>query len=115
MLVVRQAFTKKDGNRSVLQLVSINMGLDWTLVTTIYYRRWTIEEFHKSLKQPTSLGKSPTKTVTTQVNHFLAVTLTYSKPGGLKIRHALGHFRIKAQRYLVGFKTMNQKLVRLAT
>ena len=111
---MRQAFTNKDGSRGVLQLVSRNTDLDWTQVTTIYHRRWKIEEFHKPLKQHASLGKSPTKTVTTQINHFLAATLTYSKPEGLKIRHALGHFRIKAQRYLVGLKTMNQGLARLA-
>ena len=71
---MRQAFTKKDGNQSVLQLVSINTGLDWTQVTTICHRRWKVEKFHKPLKQHASLGKSPTKTVTTQVNHFLAAT-----------------------------------------
>lgn len=71
---MRQAFTNKDGSRGVLQLVSRNTNLDWTQVTTIYHRRWKVEEFHKPLKQHTSLGKSPTKTVTTQVNHFLAAT-----------------------------------------
>lgn len=71
---MRQAFTKKDGNQSVLQLVSINTGLDWTQVTTICHRRWKVEKFHTPLKQHASLGKSPTKTVTTQINHFLAAT-----------------------------------------
>ena len=99
----------------MLLLTSCNTSLDWTQVTTIYHRRWKIEDFHKSLKQHASLGKSPTKTVTTQVNHFLAATLIYSKPESLKIHHALGHFQIKAQRYLIGLKTMNQELARLAT
>ena len=58
----------------MLQLVSINMGLDWTLIITIYHRRWKVEEFHNPLKQHASLSKSPTKTVTTQVNHFLSAT-----------------------------------------
>lgn len=68
----------------------------------------------KSVKQNASLGKSPPKTVTTQTNHFLAAMLAYIKLEALKIRHALGHFRIKAQLYLVGLKAMNQELARLA-
>ena len=71
---MRQAFTNKDGSRDMLQLVSSNTSLDWTQVTTICHRWWKVEEFHTPLKQHASLGKSPTKTVTTQINHFLAAT-----------------------------------------
>ena len=113
-LVVRQVFTNKDGSTGVLYLVSSDTDLDWAQITAIYQRRWKVEEYHKSLKQNASLGKSPTKTLATQTNHFLAAMLAYIKLEGLKIRHALGHFRMKAQLYLVGLKAMNQELIRLA-
>ncbi|MBC7920462.1 MAG: transposase, partial [Ferruginibacter sp.] len=48
-------------------------------MTTIYQRRWKVEEYHKSLKQNASMGSSPTKTPDTQANHFFASMLAYIK------------------------------------
>ena len=96
VLVVRQVFTNKDGSQGVLYLVSSDTNLDQAQLTTIYQRRWRVEEYHKSLKQNTSMGKSPTKKPDTQANHFFAVTLTYSKSEALDLRHGLEHFCLKA-------------------
>lgn len=76
----------------------------------IYQRRWKIEEYHKSLKQNASIGRSPTRTIDTQANHFFAAILAYIKLERLKIRHSIGHFRLKAQLYAVGLKAMFQQL-----
>jgi hypothetical protein len=38
-----------------------------------------VEEYHESLKQNASMGKSSTKTPTTQTTHFFAPLLAYSK------------------------------------
>ena len=56
------------------------------------------------------MGKSPTKTPDTQANHLFAAILAYTKLVGLKLRHGLGHFRLKAQLYLTGLKAMQQEL-----
>ena len=79
-------------------------------MTIIYQKRWKIEEYHKSLKQNTSMGKSPTKTVETQTNHFFASILAYIKLEKLTLRLGIGHFRLKAQLYTVGLKAMYQQL-----
>jgi hypothetical protein len=79
VLVAKQIFTNKDGSQATLYLVSSDTSLDYEQITTIYQRRWKIEEYHKSLKQNTSMGKSPTKTPDSQANHFYASLLAYIK------------------------------------
>ena len=114
VLVARQVFTNKDGSQGVLYLVSSDTSLDQVQLTTIYQRRWKVEEYHKSLKQNTSMGKSPTKKPDTQANHFFAAILAYTKLEVLKLKCGMGHFRIKAQLYLVGLKAMQHQLTQLA-
>ncbi|MGI4870604.1 MAG: transposase [Janthinobacterium lividum] len=65
VLVVRQVFTNQDGSEGVLYLVSSDTSLDYMHLTTIYQRRWKVEEYHKSLKQNTGIGHSPTRTPAT--------------------------------------------------
>ena len=48
-------------------------------MTIIYQKRRKIEAYHKSLKQNTSLGKSPTETIGTQASHFFVSILAYIK------------------------------------
>ena len=110
VLVSRHVFTNKDGSQGVLYLVSSDTSLNHAQLTMIYQRRWKVEEYHKSLKQNASMGKSPTKKPDTQANHFFAAILAYSKLEALKVRHGIGHFRLKAQLYLTGLKAMSQKL-----
>ncbi len=59
------------------------------------------------------MGKSPTKTLATQANHFLAAVLAYTKLEVLKVKCGMGHFRLKAQLYAVGLKAMYQQLALL--
>lgn len=113
VLVSRQVFTNPDGSQGVLYLVSSDTDLDQARMTTIYQRRWKVEEYHKSLKQNASMGKSPTKTLATQATHFFAAVLAYSKLEVLKLKCGLGHFRLKAQLYTVGLKAMYHQLGQL--
>jgi len=113
VLVSRQVFTNQDGSQGVLYLVSSDADLNQAQLTTIYQRRWKVEEYHKSLKQNASMGKSPTRTLTTQANHFVAAVLAYTKLEVLKLKCGIGHFRLKAQLYAVGVKAMYQQLGQL--
>jgi len=113
VLVTRQVFTNQAGSQGVLYLVSSDTDLTQVQLTTIYQRRWKVEEYHKSLKQNASMGKSPTKTLTTQTNHFFAAVLAYTKLEVLKLKCGLKHFRLKAQLYAVGLKAMYQQLALL--
>lgn len=114
VLVVKQVFVNKDGSQGNLYLVSSDTGLDYEQITTIYQRRWKIEEYHKSLKQNASMGSSPTKTPDTQANHFFASMLAYIKLEALKIKCSIGHFRLKAQLYAVGLKAMHHQLAQMS-
>jgi hypothetical protein len=62
LLLCKQVFENEDGSEGVLYLVSSDLTLDYEGLTTIYQRRWKVEEYHKSLKSNASLEKSPTKT-----------------------------------------------------
>jgi len=110
VLVVRQVCRNKDGTQGILYLVSSDTNLDFEQITTIYKRRWKVEEYHKALKQNASMGKSPTKTPDTQANHFYASMLAYIKLEALKIKCSIGHFQLKAKLYLAGLKVMQQQL-----
>ncbi|RZK30312.1 MAG: hypothetical protein EOO63_07060 [Hymenobacter sp.] len=106
VLVTRQVFTKQDGSQGTLYLVSSDTDLTQAQLTTIYQRRWKVEEYHKSLKQNASMGASPTKTPATQTTYFFAALLAYSKLEILKLKHRVGHFRLKARLYAVGLKAI---------
>ncbi|NQY10303.1 MAG: transposase, partial [Flavobacteriales bacterium] len=47
---------------------SNDLGADSKQITTIYKKRWKVEEYHKSIKSNTCFAKSPSRTTTTQKN-----------------------------------------------
>ncbi len=104
VLLTRQVFTNKDRSTGVRFLVSNDCSLSDSDFTTIYKKRWTVEEYHKSLKQNTAVAKSPTRTITTQSNHLFAAVAAYFKLEKLKFVHRLNHFSIKSKIYLAATK-----------
>src|SRR5258707_1642382 len=48
LLLVKQIFTNGDGSTGGLYLVSSDMNLTYTPMTTIYHKRWNVEPYHKS-------------------------------------------------------------------
>ncbi len=113
VLVSRHVLTNQDGSQGVWHLVSGDTDPGQAQLTTLYQRRWKAEEYRKSLKQHASTGKSPTKTLATQANHFAAAVPACTKPELLKLRCGLGHFRPKAHLHAVGLKAMYQQLALL--
>jgi hypothetical protein len=49
IVLVRRIFTNKDGSNGILHLVSSDITLDGDSISTIYEKRWKVEEFYKSL------------------------------------------------------------------
>ena len=98
--VARQVFTNEDGSIGTLYLVSDDLTLGYTDITTIYQKRWKVEEYHKSTKSNLGLAKSPAKTETTQSNHFFAVAIAYHKLERLSNATKLNHFALKAKLYV---------------
>ena len=100
VLLIRQVFTNKDESTGERFLVSNDFRLSDDDFTTLYKKRWSVEEYHKSLKQNTAIAKSPTRTVKTQSNHIFASIIAYVKLEKLKFINQLNHFALKAKVYL---------------
>ena len=77
--LLKQIFKNDDGTEGILYLVSSDQTLTYEEITTIYQKRWKVEEYHKSLKQHVCLCKSPTKKVRTQSNHIFASIYAFFK------------------------------------
>jgi len=113
LLGTKQVFTNEDGSTGTLYLVTSDLTLDFLTLTTIYQKRWKIEEYHRSLKQNASLTKSPTRTVTTQTNHFVAALYAYVKLEMLKVATKLNHYALKAKLYLSALQSAYLELQKL--
>ena len=98
--LTRQVFTNKDYSTAELYLITNDLSMDYDQITTIYQERWKVEEMHKSLKQNTLLGKSPTKMEITQANHIFASMIAFVKLEKLKVKERVNHFALKARLYL---------------
>lgn len=113
LLLIRQLFKNKDGSEGILYLVTSDLKLDWNEITTLYQKRWSIEDYHKSIKQNASLEKSPTQTFNSQTNHFFAALCAYFKLELLKIKTKLNHFALKSKIYMAGLTAAYQQLQKL--
>jgi len=105
VLLARQVFTNEDGSTGTRYLVTDDLTLTFDQLTALYQKRWSVEVYHKSLKQNASLEKSPTRTETTQRNHLFASLCAYIKLEGLKLQTGLNHFALKSKIYLSAVQT----------
>ncbi len=97
LLLAKRVFKNEDGSEGVLYLVTSDATLDHERMTTIYQRRWKVEEYHKSLKSNASLAKSPTKTVRTQSNHVFASIWAFVKLERMKMTTKMNHFALRSR------------------
>lgn len=100
LTLVKQVFANGDGSSGIQFLVSSQTTLSADQITAIYRTRWTVEPYHKSLKQNASLEKSPTQTVTSQSNHLFAALYAYLKLEWLRKATHLNHFALKTKLYV---------------
>lgn len=110
VLLTKQVFTNKDQSTGVRFLVSNDFNLSDDGFTTTYKKRWSVEEYHKSLKQNAAIAKSPTRIIKTQSNHLFASILAYVKLEKLKFVHQLNHFAMKSKIYLAANKAAFKEL-----
>jgi hypothetical protein len=112
-VICKLVFTNKDESTGEIYLVSDDLGLSADQFRTLYKKRWSVEEYHKSLKQNASAKKSPARTTTTQTDHLFAALMAYVKLEKLKFAHKLNHFALKAKIYLSVLKTAMKQLNQL--
>jgi len=110
VLLTKQVFKNKNQSTGVRFLVSNDFSLSNDDFTTLYKKRWSVEEYHKSLKQNAAIAKSPTRIVKTQSNHLFASILAYVKLEKLKFSQHLNHFAIKSKIYLAASKAAFNEL-----
>lgn len=111
VLVTKQVFKDEDNQQvGVRFLVSNDLSLSHDDFVSLYKKRWSVEEYHKSLKQNVSIAKSPTRTLIAQTNHVYCAIWAYIKLEKLKIVTHLNHFELKAKIYLKALKAAYQEL-----
>jgi len=113
LLLTKQVFTNEDHSEGVLYLVTSDLTLPCDRIQQLYQRRWSVEEYHKSLKQNASLERSPTRTTTTQRNHLFSSLCAYLKLESLKWQTKLNHFALKSKIYQSALKAAYAELVKL--
>ena len=113
LILVKQVFTNEEDSTGILYLVSNDTNQSYEHLTTIYQKRWNVECYHKSLKQNASLEKSPTKTRTTQINHFFASIYAFIRLESLKISTKMNHFALKNQLYITAVRQAFARLQKL--
>ena len=111
--LVRQVFTNEDSSTGVRYLVTSDLTLNADQIITIYQKRWKVEEYHRSLKQNAAVAKSPTRTETTQTNHFVAALWSFVKIELLKVRTKKNHYQLKSQLYLSALQQAFHELQKL--
>ncbi|WP_339042352.1 transposase [Candidatus Lariskella endosymbiont of Hedychridium roseum] len=95
VLLIKKVFINEDGSTGILYLASNDTEHDAAYLYEIYQKRWRIEEYHKSIKENTSLAKSPTKKMRSQANHIFASIVAFCKLEIIKVATATNHFAIK--------------------
>lgn len=110
ILVNKQVFTNKDNSTGFRFLISNDFSLTDQQFTTIYKKRWSVEEYHKSLKQNASVAKSPTRKIQTQSNHLFASIMAYIKLESLKFANKMNHFAMKTKIYNQALKAAFKEL-----
>ncbi len=114
LLLTKQVFKNENDTVGELYLACSDLDLSYDQITTIYKKRWGVEEYHKSIKSNTGFAKSPTKTIKTQTNHYVLSILAYVKLEWLKQRTHKNHFAMKAQIYLAAQKAAQAELMVLS-
>jgi hypothetical protein len=111
--LTKQVFINEDQSEGVLYLVTSDLTLPFDRIQQLYQRRWSVEEYHESLKQNASLERSPTRTTTTQRNHLFSSLCAYLKLESLKWQTKLNHFALKSKIYQSALKAAYSELVKL--
>ncbi len=115
VLICKQVFINKDGSTGALYLVSSDLSLTYEQMTTIYHKRWKVEDYHKSIKSNTSFAKSPTKKDVTQESHFIASIMAFVKLETINVRSGKNHFALKAKLNLAATKAAMNEWAKLST
>lgn len=115
VVICKQVFKNEDGSTGTLYLASSNESITYEQITTIYKKRWKVEEYHKSIKSNSAFSKSPTQTLQSQCSHFIASIIAFVKLERLQVRSKKNHFALKNQLFIQAAKAAYSELQKLST
>jgi hypothetical protein len=95
LILVKKVYHNLNGTIGVQYLVSSDTGLTVSDINTIYKKRWSSEDVHRSLKQNVALEKIPAKKECSQANHIFASMLAQVKLECMKIATKNNHYALK--------------------
>jgi hypothetical protein len=106
VMLYKQVFKNKDGSQGTRYLVTNDRAMSMEQITTLYERRWSVEVYHKSIKQNASLGSSPAHTERKQSNHIFSALYAYVKLEKIRIVKKICHFALKMLIYSKSLKSV---------
>ena len=112
--IIKEEYVNKDYSTGDLYLVCSDLTASYQQIVTLYQKRWKVEEYHKSLKNNSSLASSPTSVERTQSNHIFMSLIGYCKLELFKMRKGLNHFALKAKLYTKAMMAAFQEMKRLS-
>ena len=106
--IMKKTFKNGDGKLGVLFLVTNDKELSNVDLYSIYQKRWGIEVFHKSVKNNTSLAKSPVSSQKAQRNHIFCSYFAYLKLERTKEKEGKNQFRMKRDIQILMLKSCRE-------
>lgn len=111
--LIKDVFVNTDGSEGHQYLVCSDLTATYQHIITQYQKRWRVEEYHRSLKNNTSLEASPAKTARTQANHIFASVYAFFKLELMKMKLNLNHYAMKTVLVTVALKAAFEKIQEL--
>jgi hypothetical protein len=105
LLLVKQVFKNEDGSEGELYLLTSDTTLTYEDIITIYKKRWSIECYHKALKQQCAVGKSPARVQRTQSSHIHCSMCAFVKLELLRVITSVSYEGLKLNLYIHALKT----------
>ncbi|MDP2207586.1 MAG: transposase [Bacteroidota bacterium] len=105
LLLVKQVFTNEDGSEGILYLVTSDTTLTYEKIIALYQKRWSIECYHKALKQQCGVGRSPARTMRTQSTHIHCSMCAFVKLELLSKITSVSHEGLKLNLHIHAIKT----------
>ena len=93
--VLRHRHKNVDGSAVDVYFVTNELGLSGPDLLALYQKRWSVETYHKSLKQNAAVARAPLWSVRTLANHLWASLCAYARWEALQIKTTLNHFALK--------------------
>ena len=95
--LLRHRYTNADGSGALIHLCTNAPELSGEQILALQKRRWSVEVYHKSLKQNAAAGRAPLWSVRATLNHLWASLCAYVRWERLRLRHHSNHFALKAR------------------